>query len=157
MKLTDKLKYMKEPEDIQHTGKASTSRIHGNIKSMLRMPWLSQPDELSAHYVKIPEVLLLFLNALYHVDLFSMTTFCLYFAGGTKGFSLNPGAVSRCYIITEYHSCCLKQLRKLTEVSESTLIHHDLTVSRIRYDPFRDVPSKLISKPTETMNRIGDK
>jgi hypothetical protein len=64
----------------------------------------------------------------------SMPTFFLCIAGGTKGFSLNPGAVSRYYITAEYRSSCLKQLRKMTEVSETRPSHHDLTVSRIRKD-----------------------
>jgi len=36
-------------------------------------------------------------------------------AGGTKGFSLKPGAVSKYYIVSEYRSSFLKQLRDLPD------------------------------------------
>ena len=49
----------------------------------------------------------------------------MYYAGGTKGFSPNPG---------EYRNSCLKQLRKMTEVSNTRPSQHDLTVYRIRKD-----------------------
>jgi len=44
-------------------------------------------------------------------------------AGGTKGFSLNPASVSRYYIMAEYRSACLKQLREMTEVSGCAMSH----------------------------------
>ena len=57
-------------------------------------------------------------------------------AGGTKGFSLKPGAVSRYYITSEYKSSFLKQLRCMTQVSSVSghLSHPDLTTSRIHTD-----------------------
>ena len=50
-------------------------------------------------------------------------------AGGTKGFSLRAGAVSKYYINAEYRSLCLKQLRNMTQVGNSELSHVDLTLS----------------------------
>lgn len=57
-----------------------------------------------------------------------------FIAGGTRGFSLNPGAVSRYYITSEYRSACLKQLRRMTNIRSIGLHHHDLTTSRIKTD-----------------------
>lgn len=70
-------------------------------------------------------------------ELFQNTkTLCLhiYFTGGTKGFSLNPGAVTRYYMTAEYRSTCLQQLRKMTDVSSHAAIHYDLTPSRMKKD-----------------------
>ena len=60
--------------------------------------------------------------------------FYINFTGGTKGFSLNPGAVTRYYMTAEYRSSCLQQLRKMTDVSDRAAAHHDLTPSRIKKD-----------------------
>ena len=88
-------------------------------------------------------------------------------AGGTKGFSLKPGAVSRYYITAEYRSSCLKQLREISRSSNKTgrLGHSDLSKARISKDeesvqllvdlmsetwtnPFSSDPSELISIST---------
>ena len=55
-------------------------------------------------------------------------------AGGTKGFSLKPAALSRYYLTAEYRSTCLKQLRELTDIRPPGISHHDLESSRIRKD-----------------------
>ena len=54
-------------------------------------------------------------------------------SGGTKGFILNPGAISCYYITAEYRSACLQQLRYMTDISNSTS-HPDLAPTRIRKD-----------------------
>jgi len=86
-------------------------------------------------------------------------------AGGTKGFSLRAGAVSKYYINAEYRSLCLKQLRNMTQVGNSELSHVDLTPSRIQKDekavqslvelmennwtnPFGSEPTELVSLST---------
>ena len=59
--------------------------------------------------------------------------------GGTKGFSLKPGALSRFYITAEYRSMCLRQLRKMTSLQQTMKIKRaDLSSSRIAQDE-RDV------------------
>ena len=63
--------------------------------------------------------------------------------GGTKGFSLNPGAVSRYYLTAEYRSSFLHLLRDAVGTSKSTKFHHpDLSISRIKRDE-RDVISLM--------------
>ena len=55
--------------------------------------------------------------------------------GGTEGFSLKPGAVSRYYITAEYRSTCLRQLKMLTDTSHSLgKLHSDLYTTQIRKD-----------------------
>lgn len=44
-------------------------------------------------------------------------------AGGTKGFSLKPGAVSKYYIVSEYRSSFLKQLRDLLDPGKTNWAH----------------------------------
>ena len=55
-------------------------------------------------------------------------------AGGTKGFSLKPGMVSKYYLTAEYRSTCLKQLREIIQLQSSRISHADLEPSRIRRD-----------------------
>lgn len=56
-------------------------------------------------------------------------------AGGTKGFSLKPGAVSRYYLTAEYRSSFLHMLRDAVGTSKSSsLCHPDLSNSRIKKD-----------------------
>ena len=80
MKLKDKLQPLKEAE---------VSYIRETIKSMLRMSWPPQADELSAGYIKLAESLLLFLNVLFRGDqtdaspmflrvVLSVGQYCLY-------------------------------------------------------------------------------
>lgn len=59
-------------------------------------------------------------------------------AGGTKGFSLKPGAVRKYYITQEYRSQYLRQLREMTGGSSSKLTHPDLQTERQKKDE-RDV------------------
>lgn len=54
--------------------------------------------------------------------------------GGTKGFSLKPGAVTRYYVTAEYRSTCLKNLRTMIGCSSGGSNHADLAPSRMRKD-----------------------
>ncbi|XP_078353848.1 uncharacterized protein LOC144638526 [Oculina patagonica] len=89
-------------------------------------------------------------------------------AGGTKGFSLKPAALSRYYLTAEHRSTCLKQIRELTDIRQPGISHHDLESSRIRKDeaavqsildlmenewinPFSGEPTELISLSTATV------
>ena len=47
-------------------------------------------------------------------------------AGGTKGFSLKAGAVSKYYIVSEFCSIFLKQLREMLNLSKSNSEDTDL-------------------------------
>ncbi|KAK4325083.1 hypothetical protein Pmani_004239 [Petrolisthes manimaculis] len=51
-------------------------------------------------------------------------------AGGTKGFSLKSGTVSKYYITQEYRSRYLRQLREMTGGSSSRLTYPDLQTER---------------------------
>ena len=55
-------------------------------------------------------------------------------AGGTKGFSLKPGTVSKYYPTAGYRSTCLKNLRDMIEPQISYVSHAGLQQSRIRRD-----------------------
>lgn len=54
--------------------------------------------------------------------------------GGTKGFSLNPGAVERYYITAEFRTLFLRNLRKMVGYAKGKHGHADLTASRISQD-----------------------
>jgi len=54
--------------------------------------------------------------------------------GGTKGFSLKPGAVTRYYLTSDYRSMYLGHLRDMVGRSHSQLNHPDLQLPRIRRD-----------------------
>lgn len=54
--------------------------------------------------------------------------------GGTKGFSLNPSALSKYYLSAEYRNISMRQLRQLTRLEHSKLQHPDLEPSRISKD-----------------------
>ena len=51
-------------------------------------------------------------------------------AGGTRGFSLRPGAVSRYYLTAEHRSISLRQLRKMTRMQRPGQSHADLEPSK---------------------------
>uniref|UniRef100_H3B9B3 Uncharacterized protein n=1 Tax=Latimeria chalumnae TaxID=7897 RepID=H3B9B3_LATCH len=55
-------------------------------------------------------------------------------AGGTKGFSLKPAAVSKYYLTAEYGSTCLKQLHDMIELQSPGLSYADLEPSCIQKD-----------------------
>ena len=55
-------------------------------------------------------------------------------SGGTKGFSLKPGAVTKYYLTSEYRCAYLRQLRGMVGRSDSHLNHPDLQLPRIRRD-----------------------
>lgn len=55
-------------------------------------------------------------------------------AGGTKGFSLNPSAVSRFYLTAEYKSTYLSILKHSLGLQQSSGSHKDLGQSRIAKD-----------------------
>jgi len=54
--------------------------------------------------------------------------------GGTKGFSLKPGAVSKYYLTSEYRSAYLRQLREMVGRGDSHFNHPDLQLPRIKRD-----------------------
>ncbi len=54
-------------------------------------------------------------------------------AGGTKDFSLKPGAVTKYYVSAEHRSTCLKQIREMTRIT-SKFSHADLQTPRIKRD-----------------------
>ena len=62
--------------------------------------------------------------------------------GGTKGFSLKPGAVSRFYLNAEYRSFYLKQLKDKVNINDQNSKHTDLGQSRISRDE-SDVQSMM--------------
>ena len=53
-------------------------------------------------------------------------------AGGTKGFSLNTGAVSKYYLTAEYRSICLRYLREMVLEKPPGVSHADLELARIK-------------------------
>ena len=55
-------------------------------------------------------------------------------SGGTKGFSLKPNAVSKFYLVAEYRSTFLRQLKDMLHISPSSSQHNDLQPSRIARD-----------------------
>ena len=87
-------------------------------------------------------------------------------AGGTKGFSLKHGAISRYYLTAEHRASALRQLRESLMVSNLEQVKHpDLMSTRIKNDerdvnaiadllendwinPFDENPSDLISIST---------
>ena len=55
--------------------------------------------------------------------------------GGTKGFSLKPGAVSKYYLIAEYRSMFMRQFKEMLHLgTPATVQHTDLQASRIKRD-----------------------
>ena len=89
-------------------------------------------------------------------------------AGGTKGFSLKPCAVSKYYLTAEHRSVSLRQFRAMVDVKNQTFVHPDLQPSRIKKDeadvqslvdlmednwtnPLDNEPSDLISISTGTV------
>jgi len=55
-------------------------------------------------------------------------------AGGTKGFSLKPAAVTKYYLSAEFRSTALRQVRDMVQHHDSKCIHVDLQPTRIRKD-----------------------
>ena len=51
--------------------------------------------------------------------------------GGTKGFNLNPGAVNKYYVIAEYRSIFMRQLKHMLHLSSSKSKQTDLQPSRM--------------------------
>lgn len=54
--------------------------------------------------------------------------------GGTKGFSLNPGAVRRFYLSAEFRSSYLRQLRHMTGLGSTCVKHADVQPTRVLRD-----------------------
>ena len=54
--------------------------------------------------------------------------------GGTKGFSLNVGAVTRYYLTAEFRSTCMRKLREMVKICTPGVTHVDLEPSRIKRD-----------------------
>ena len=55
-------------------------------------------------------------------------------AGGTKGFSLKPSSVQKHYMISEFRTSFLGNLRDMCNTAGQKSIHHDLKPSRIEKD-----------------------
>ncbi|KAK3751112.1 hypothetical protein QZH41_016239, partial [Actinostola sp. cb2023] len=64
--------------------------------------------------------------------------------GGTKGFSLKPKAVSKYYLVAEYRSIFMRNLKEMLHLTKSSCQHNDLQKSRISKDE-ADVKSLLIT------------
>ena len=62
--------------------------------------------------------------------------------GGTKGFSLKPKAVNKYYLVAEYRSIFMRNLKEMLHLSKSSCHHNDLQKSRIARDE-ADVQSLL--------------
>lgn len=75
-------------------------------------------------------------------------------AGGTKGFSLKSGALSKYYLTAEYRSMYLRQLRDLTGQSMSKLSHPDLQGPRIQKDE-ADVQSLIDVMENNWLNPLS--
>ena len=72
-------------------------------------------------------------------------------SGGTKGFSLKAGAVSKYYIVAEYRSIFLKQLKDMLDLSKSNSEHTDLQKMRIARDE-ADVKSLITMLESNWIN-----
>ena len=55
-------------------------------------------------------------------------------AGGTRGFSLNPGALQRYYMTAEFREMFLREIREMVGYSQGNSGHADLQKSRIKKD-----------------------
>ena len=110
-------------------------------------PLLLCPDVSAAHYT--PDVYMEFMKGGFSVQLGSTNPFGrisfdqaieetvnkdTQTAGGTKGFSLKPGAVTKYYLTAEYRSMYLRQMRDLIGLGMSKLSHPDLQSPRINKD-----------------------
>ena len=62
--------------------------------------------------------------------------------GGTKGFSLKPKAVNKYYLIAEYRSIFMRNLKEMLHLSKSSSHHNDLQKGRIARDE-ADIQSLL--------------
>ena len=62
--------------------------------------------------------------------------------GGTKGFSLKPKAVNKYYLVAQYRSIFIRNLKDMLDLSKSSCHHNDLQKSRIARDE-ADVQSLL--------------
>ena len=62
--LKDKIQELESTNDIRNIIKQSAVHIRGQIKSMSKMPWPPNPDELNANYLKLPETLILLISNL---------------------------------------------------------------------------------------------
>ena len=55
-------------------------------------------------------------------------------SGGTKGFSLKPSTISKYYLVAEYRSTFLRQLKDMPHINSSSSKHNDLQHSKIMRD-----------------------
>ena len=74
--------------------------------------------------------------------------------GGTKGFSLKPGAVSRHYLTAEYRAVYLRTLRDMIGQGSSKLSHPDLQGPRLRKDE-ADVKSLIDLMENNWLNPLS--
>lgn len=64
---------------------------------------------------------------------------------GTKGFSVKPNAITKFYLLAEYRSTFLRQLKDMLKMSTSSSQHNDLQPTRIFRDEsdFKSIGSLL--------------
>ena len=55
-------------------------------------------------------------------------------SGGTNGFSLKPNAVNKYYLVAEYRSTFLRQLKDMLHINNSSQKHNDFHLSRTMRD-----------------------
>ena len=77
-----------------------------------------------------------------------------YTPGGTKGFSLKPGAVNRHYLTAEYRAVYLRTLRDMIGQGRSKLSHSDLQGPRIRKNE-ADVKSLIDMMENNWLNPLS--
>lgn len=75
--------------------------------------------------------------------------------GGTKGFSLKPGALSRYYLTAEYRSSYLRILKDTVHLEQTDLQHNDLKKSRMQRDE-HDVRHLVETLDTTWINPFSD-
>ena len=76
-------------------------------------------------------------------------------AGGTKGFSLKPRALSKYYLTAEYRSIFMRQLKEMVHLTHSDAKHTDLQSSRIERDE-ADVRSLLLMLESTWINPFNN-
>ena len=74
--------------------------------------------------------------------------------GGTKGFSLKMGAVSKYYLTAEYRTMYLRKLRNMVNQRDSKWTHPDIQPTRIRKDQ-ADVESLVDLMENSWLNPLG--
>ena len=58
----------------------------------------------------------------------------------TKGFSLNPVTVGKCYLMAEYRNICLQNLKGMVQEKPPGVSHADLEPARVKNDKQSTAP-----------------